>query len=99
MPRVELRAEIENGPEGVRVSFGGRGRSPNRIIPVRAVLDLDQFGHLTGIEILNLRHFAGESVLPIESGTSTGHRVRFAYDPEADAAYIALAQERSTAQV
>ena len=93
-----LKATIKSDPKGIQVRFAPEGESSIRVVPVRIVLDFDRLGAVIGIEIISLRHFAGENALPSARGSLTGEPVRFTYDAEADAAYLSLEDERSTDQ-
>jgi uncharacterized protein YuzE len=69
--------------------------------PIDCVLDLNSFGDVVGVEILNLAHLTQCRLDESEGKASLGSRedVRWSYDTEADAFYITLREERSLDQL
>lgn len=71
-----------------------------RVLDLEMVLDIDRFGTICGIEILDLKRSAGEKCLDLmdDSIGKTSSGMRFGYDPEVDAFYFKLSCERSLDQ-
>jgi len=68
---------------------------------IDCILDLDSFGDIVGVEILNLVHLTRCRLNDSEGKASLGSRedVKWSYDSEADAFYITLRGERSLDQL
>ncbi|MBL6955033.1 MAG: hypothetical protein ISR50_20560 [Alphaproteobacteria bacterium] len=63
-------------------------------------MDFDLFHEIIGIEILNLKHIAGEHCLDqIEQVIdSSGQNLSSTYDPDSDSFYLQISDELSTEQ-
>lgn len=92
---------IENGgsSDEIIIELGSQGQATTKV-PIECVVDLDGFGHVVGVEIINLAHVAG--CRPNGShGTAllgSGEEVNWSYDEEADAFYAKIGCRRSQDQ-
>jgi len=69
-------------------------------VPTECVLDLTGFGAVIGVEIINLAHNTRQRP-PGSRGVAllgSGERVAWSYDPEADAFYVSIKEDRSREQ-
>jgi len=82
------------------IKFGSPS-DQSRIIKVGFVIDFDLNGNVLGIEIINLKYYAGGNVLegidPELFGSKA--KVRISYDEDVDALYLSLSNGRSTDQI
>jgi len=71
-----------------------------RTLDMEMVLDMDRFGGICGIEILDLMHTAGAKCLELMCRFfgDTASEGRFSFDPDVDAFYFRLSCERSLDQ-
>lgn len=73
---------------------------PTTAVPTDCVLDLNGFGDVIGVEIINMAHNTGHRA-PGSHGlatTGSGERVHWSYDQEADAFNVSIKEERSIDQ-
>jgi len=73
---------------------------PTSAVQTECVLDLNGLGEVIGLEIVNLEHSTGWKVPGIvgHAKLGSGERVRWSYDQEADAFYVAVKQDQSVDQ-
>ena len=90
---------ITRGYRSIDVQFGERSERDQRI-QIDVVIDYDFSGDVTGIEILDLKHQAGESSIDIiqELVPAGGAVLRCGFDEENDAFYLKVSGSRSAEQ-
>jgi uncharacterized protein YuzE len=81
--------------DGTRVAIEFHESNVVRTVDVHSVVDLDDFGEVVGIEVLDWsRQLEGGRL----EGSSPSHSVRWSYDDEIDAIYFRLSGGRGQAQ-
>jgi uncharacterized protein YuzE len=86
---------------GDSISEGGSARvvfkatEPAQEVPFECVLDLDDFGEILGIEVLDFNRQIGVKPSPYDSSKGMP---RWSYDKEIDALYVRFIDRRSPRQ-
>lgn len=72
----------------------------NNRLNIEFILDLNQFGDVTGIEIIDLKSEAGKFCLNSIKKTisTTGDNIKYSYDEDCDSFYLQLSNELSADQ-
>ena len=98
MSKIILNTTIERDAEKIRVLFSSEEHIPCRTIPIEMVLDLDRFGDVVGIEIINLKLFGGQSKFPVTDQALGSSVIEFSYDEDTDSAYFYFKHDKSLDQ-
>ena len=72
----------------------------SKSINLECVLDFNEYGEVIGIEIIDLKYYAGDKVLDGRKWASINKKegVRISYDEESDAFYLSISDEKSVEQ-
>jgi len=96
MPRPEVLSQ--DGNIKVFVCFY---EGETKCINTKFVLDLNQFGQVIGMEVLNIKLSAGYGCLKqIKKNIgTTGDGLKYSYDEDSDSFYLQIVNERSMDQI
>jgi uncharacterized protein YuzE len=92
--------DMKESIDGIDIAFCPRFQR-KQIVRMEFVLDINKFGDIIGIEVINLKYKLGKGSLEFltQNQDSVDTKIRCKYDEEADAFYVRLSKEYSQDQI